>query len=302
MLQNNKNQCQYTVEELQSLVNKVCFSKQISQYHFKFGPKKYTQHQFVGLLILYARSGKSLRNFVQNLYESKWPEWLKLKDIPSKSSIHRHFERIGLTIIRTLNLVIVKAKESLHYAIDSTGIDSYHASKHYEKRIGRKHKPYLKLSIIGQTQKPFLVEDFGITDKHCHDTKHIRPIIKRFKRKNKIIFADKGYDDEKLHKNTEENDNYLYCPLREMSKNPKGFLRRKINKIFEKEIYNERNKIETIMFLIKNNGVVIRSKKRNNKIKELAWKILSYNIERLAKVLQILWIFKPLGTKPKLFK
>ncbi|MFP4403922.1 MAG: transposase, partial [Candidatus Woesearchaeota archaeon] len=193
------------------------------------------------------------------------------------------FERIGLTIIRALNLVIVKTKESLHYAIDS-----YHAPKHYEKRIDRKHKLYLKLSITGQTQKPFLIEDFAITDKHCHDTKHIRPIIKRFKRINKIIFADKGYD-EKLHLNVKENGNYLHCPLREMSKNPKGFLRRKTNKIFKTEIYNERNKIET-MFLIKNTGIVIRSKKRNNKIKELAWKILSYNIERLTKFLQKLWL------------
>ncbi len=286
---NNKNQCQYTIDKLKSLVKKVCFRKQISQYHFRFGPKKYTQHQFVGLLILYAKSGKSLRKFVESLYESKWPELLKLKEIPSKSSIHRHFERIGLTIIRSLNKMVVKTTESLHYAIDSTGIDSNYASKHYEKRIGRTHRPYIKLSIIGQTTKPFIVEDFEITDKHCNDAKHIKPILKRFNRKNKIIFADKGYDAENLHQIVNNSNNYLYSPIRDFKvKKPKGIFRRKMDKIFEKDIYHERNKIETIMFLIKHHGIVIRAKKRSNKIKELAWKILSYNILRIAKAINLI--------------
>ena len=283
MTKQNKSTIQYTIDELQSLVKKVCYQKQISKYHFKFGPRIYTQHQFVALLILYAKSGKSLRKFVQHLYESKWPEWLKLKEIPSKSSIHRHFERIGLTIIRTLNLVITKITETLHYAIDATGIDSYHASKHYEKRIGRTHKPYLKLTIIGQTTKPFLIEDFNITDKHCNDMKHAKPLLKRFKRKNKIVFADKGYDSELLHELTHSSKNFLYCPIRDFKvKRPKGKFRRKIDEIFNEDIYHERNKIETIMFLIKHKGITIRAKKRLNKIKELAWKLLSYNIERMA--------------------
>ncbi len=64
-----------------------------------------------------------------------------------------------------------------------------------------------------------------------------------------------------------------------------------MQKTFEKEIYHERNKIETIMFLIKHKGVIIKAKKRINKIKELAWKILSYNIERMAQAIKI-WFFR----------
>ena len=287
MEKHNKLQCQYTIKELQQLVIKVCHQQQISQYHFKYGPRTYTQHQFVALLILFAKSGKSLRKFIQCLYESKWPEWLKLREIPSKSSIHNHFQRIGLTIIRTLNLVITKTSEAINYAIDSTGIDSYHASKHYEKRINRTRRPYLKLSLIGQTKEPFLIEDFEITDKHVHDVEHAKRLSKRFRRKRKLIFADKAYDCEELHQINEENDNFLYCPLRDFGKKfPKGRLRRQVAKIFEEDIYHERNKVETIMFLLKHKGLVIRSKKRINKIKELAWKILAYNMERLAKSLQ----------------
>ena len=284
------NQNQYTVIELQKLVHKVCYQRQISQYHFRFGPKKYTQHQFVALLILYAKSNMSLRDFVKSLYESKWPEWLKLKEIPSKSSIHRHFERIGLKIIRALNLVVTKLKESIHYAIDSTGIDSYQASRHYEKRINRIRRPYLKLSLIGQTQKPFLIEDFAITDKHCNDFKHGKPLVKRFHRKNKLIFADKAYDGEEMHEFAEKSGNFMYCPLKDHGvKRTKGIRRRKMLKSFDEDIYHERNKVETIMFLLKHKGLVIRSKKKLNQIKELAWKIISYNIQRLAKSFQRLW-------------
>ncbi|MBI3033508.1 hypothetical protein HYY69_08600, partial [Candidatus Woesearchaeota archaeon] len=64
MMKHNNSTIQYTVEQVQCLVKKVCYEKQISQYHFKYGPKTYTQHQFVALLILYAKSGKSLRDFI----------------------------------------------------------------------------------------------------------------------------------------------------------------------------------------------------------------------------------------------
>jgi len=291
MTKHNNSTIQYTIEQVQQLVKKVCYQKQISQYHFKFGPKIYTQHQFVALLILYSKSGLSLRDFIKYLYESKWPEWLKLKEIPSKSSIHRHFERIGLKIIRALNITIVRMKKTVHYAIDSTGIDASYASKHYEKRIGRTHVPYIKLSLIGQTQEPFLVEDFNITTKHCNDAKHWKPLLKRFNYKNKIIFADKAGDGENLHELVNLKGCMLYAPVRNFKvKKPKGYFRRKLNEIFDEYIYHERNKIETIMFLIKHKGLIIRSKKRINKIKELAWKILAYNIQRLANSL-FFWIY-----------
>ena len=288
MIKQNKSNCQYTITELQQLVKKVCYHKQISQYHFKFGPKKYTQHQFIALLILYAKSRKSLRDFVQSLYESKWPEWLNLKEIPCKSSIHNHFQRIGLCIIRMLNFVVSRTIKTINYAIDSTGIDSRHASKHYEKRIGRTRSPFLKLSILAQSKKPYLIDDFAITDTHLHDVNHAKILSKRFNLKNKIIFADRAYDSEELMQITKQSGNKLYTQIRDFKvKSPKGRLRKTMLKEFNKDYYHSgRNPIEMIMFLLKGKGMIIRSKTKNNKIKELAWKILAYNIERLTKSLQ----------------
>ncbi len=291
MIKQNKNVIQYTVKEIKNLVKKVCHHRQISLYHFHYGPKKYTQHQFVALLILLARSGKSLRDFTHWLHESKWPEWLKLQEIPSKSSIHSHFQRIGLHIIRALNLIVARMKKTVNYAIDSTGIDARHASKHYVKRIGRTRSPFLKLSILAQSQNPFLIDDFAITDTHLHDVQHAKIMSKRFSLRNKVIFADRAYDCEELMQITKNSQNLLYCPIRDFKvKRPKGRLRRQIAQQFDEDYYHGgRNPIEMIMFLLKRKGLVIRARKRCNKIKALAWYIVAYNIERLSMSLQRLW-------------
>ena len=298
----NKNQIQYTTDELQQLVHKICHFRQISLYHFRYGPKKYTQHQFVALLILYAKSNLSLRRFIQSLYESKWPEWLELKEIPCKSSLHNHFNRIGLTLIRFLNKFALQKRRAKRLAVDSTGIDANHASKHYEKRIGRDHRNYLKLSILGQVEKPHLIEDFACEPSHISDVRQAKPIANRLG-KNKIVFADKAYDAEWLMELLEKKGSELYCPIRKSSRNrPKGRLRRKLFDNFDKKFYNKgRNPIELMMFLLKHQGLVIRSKKVCNQIKEMAWKILAYNIDRMARVLQLLLRVIRLWTAPMLW-
>ena len=297
----SKKENQYTVDRLQQLVHKICHFRQISLYHFKYGPKKYTQHQFVALLVLYAKSNMSLRRFIQHLYESKWPEWLKLKEIPCKSSIHNHFDRIGLTLVRFMNKFALRKRRAKRLAVDSTGIDANHSSKHYEKRIGRDHRNYLKLSILGQVEKPYLIEDFTCEPSHISDVRQAKPLIRRIS-KNKIVFADKAYDCNWLMELAEEKGSELYCPIRKSSRNrPKGRLRRKLFDNFDKKFYNKgRNPIELMMFLLKHQGLIIRSKKVSNQIKEMAWKILAYNIERMARVLQLLLRVIRLWTAPSL--
>ena len=295
----NKKQNQYTIDRLQQLVHKICHFRQISLYHFKYGPKKYTQHQFVALLVLYAKSNMSLRRFIQSLYESKWPEWLKLKEIPCKSSIHNHFNRIGLTLIRLMNKFALKKRRAKRLAIDSTGIDANHSSKHYEKRIGRDHRNYLKLSILGQVENPYLIEDFVCEPSHISDVRQAKPIVRRIG-KNKIVFADKAYDCNWLMELAEEKGSELYCPIKKSSRNrPKGRLRRKIFDKFNKDFYHKgRNPIELMMFLLKHQGLVVRSKKVSNQIKEMAWKILAYNIDRISRVIQLLMRVIRLWTAP----
>jgi len=289
MIKHNKNGLQYTVDTIQKLVNKICHVRQISLYHHNFGPRKYTQHQFVALLILYARSNKSLREFTKSLYESKWPIWLNLPDIPCKSSIHNHFQRIGLTIVRLLNRFVVSKQKITTMAIDSTGLDANRASKHYEKRILRDYAPYLKLSILAQNTQPYLIHDYVCGMSRIADVRQAKPLIRRLSR-GKIVFADKAYDSNYMMEMCHEKGSMLYCPIRNMThQRVRGRFRRDLKKNFDKDFYHKgRNPIEMIMFLLKNTGLVIRAKKLKNRIKEVAWKILAFNIARLAMTV---WVY-----------
>jgi hypothetical protein len=283
-------QSEQAIEKLSSLVQKLIHSAQLVRFAHKFGPKHYTQHQMVGLLILKARSGLSYREFVTWLFESKWPEWLNLPSIPSKTTLHKYFSRIGLRLIRFLNRLALQTQQVFRLAIDSTGIDLSGASKHYEKRIFRERSPHLKLSILADVDSKTIF-DWISEQKHVHDIIHAKRMLKRIKLKDLDIFADKAYDGEELMQIADEKSNRIYCPIRDFgNKRPKsGRLRKKLHKVFDKKYYNKgRNPVECIMYLIKLDRIKIRSKKKLNKNKEIGWNILAYNLKRLAKAIRLL--------------
>jgi hypothetical protein len=107
----------------------------------------------------------------------------------------------------------------------------------------------------------------------------------------KFIFVDKAYDSEKLYKINLENNNLLYTDIRIMTtKKPNRFYFRKQKKSFDKSLYNlGRNPVEMIIFLLKNIGFTVRARKIRNKIKQVAWKILGYNIEQLARAIKLFY-------------
>jgi len=288
---------QYTVEMLRKLVIKVCHSAQLSLYHNKRGSKKYNQHQLVALLILKARTGLSLRRFVEWLYETKWPEWLKLKDIPSHMTIFRALARLGMKILRRINLAILKLGKIVKIlAIDATGIDSIHRSRHYESKINER-TPYLKLNALINT-KDLLVHDFTIRAKPRHDSVGATKMLQRMKHKNILIIGDKGYDSENLCRIAAKNKNRFYAPLRKRErKRIKGYYRRQNNQgLLE---YHQRSLSETCFSIIKRcYQSNVRSKKTSMKKRELTWKIITYNIERIIKISKIfLWLLKKRATR-----
>ena len=278
-------QAKQSVDNLHSLVNKVIHQLQLVAFRNKLGRRQYTQHQMIALLILKAKSGKSLRDFVTWLFESKWPEWLSLTEIPSKTTLYRYFSRFGMKVIRILNRFALHAQQVVKLAIDLSG-----ASKHYEKRIFREKIPHLKLSLLADSDSK-LIHDWISEERHVHDVQHAKRLVKRTSLRKVDIFADKAYDCEELMQLAAAKHNRLYCAIRNFgNKRPKsGRLRKKLHKIFDKKYYNTgRNPVECIMFLFKNDRIKIRSKKKLNKYKELGWHILAYNLKKLARALWFL--------------
>lgn len=277
------------IEKLEELVNKVLHKSQLVLHPNKFGPKLYTQHQMVALLILKHRSRLSYRDFVQFLHESRWPEWLRLREIPCKSTLHNYFLRIGLKVIRALNRIAVAMKEAVRLAIDATGIETNVASKHYEKRIKRKKIPYLKLSVLIDVDN-LLIHDWISEERHVHDVIHAERIFKRSKLRGLFVYADKGYDSNKLMELCYDKKSLLYCPIRKFKvPYPRGLFRQEQYERFDKDTYHSgRNPVECIMSLLKHNKLVIRAKKLRYKYREMAWNILAYNLERRAKAIRLL--------------
>lgn len=117
--------------------------------HFnKTGNKEFTNYQRISIIILFQRSKKSLRDFIDGYFkESKWISWLGLKKIPTKSTLHRWIEMFNMKIIRKFCKLLTPKKVELA-AIDGTGFDSWQRSRHYEKRINETHMPYAKANLF----------------------------------------------------------------------------------------------------------------------------------------------------------
>ena len=262
--------------------------------HFnKTGNKEFTNYQRISLIILFRRSGKSLRQFIDdNLSESKWISWLGLKKIPKKSTLHDWLELFSMKTIRQLLKLLIPKKVKLT-AIDSTGIDSFRRSKHYEKRceeIGDlPHMTYAKTSLFVDVESKIIL-DWDLVMSREHDVKIAERIFKRNTLKNIFGLGDKGYDSEPLHEIARKNGIDFFAPVRKMNKKafkkqrPKGFYRRKCK---ENPPANKgmRSIVENVNYVLKETQIAsLRSKKHFMRERELGWHLIFYNIKKTIKL------------------
>jgi len=266
---------------LQRQIIKVFHASKQRLHDNHFGSKKYSNYQRLGLIVLFQRSRKALRDFVSELKESKWVNWLGLKEIPSYRTLHHWLTKWSVTWVRNVLRTTVADKQPSLMAIDATGFDSWQRSRHYEKRIGASPMPYAKADILVDTEEK-LIYDFVLRMKPRHDTLGASTILKRCKHKNFLLLADKGYDSEPLHELVIASGNTLYAPVRKSARTrPRGRHRRRC--ACGHKHYHQRNIVESINFSLKSRFRSLRSKKHHMKKREFGWKLLTYNLERLSK-------------------
>jgi len=263
--------------------------------HFnKTGNKEFTNYQRISIIILFQRSKKSLRQFIdENLSESKWISWLGLKKVPTKSTLHRWIEIFNMKILRKICKNLIPEKVELT-AIDSTGIDAWQRSRHYEKRceeFKKKKLPpmnYAKTSLFVDVKSKIIL-DWDLVMSHEHDVKIAERIFKRNTIRGIRGLGDKGYDSEPLHEIARTKGIELFAPPREMDKRafknqrPKGFYRRQC-KENPPEDKGMRSIVENVNFVLKGTQITsLRSKKHFMRERELGWHIILYNIKRKLK-------------------
>ena len=283
---------QYEVE-LHHQILKVCHKIELNLHDNFKGPKIYTNYQRVALIVLFTRSRKALRDFCKELSESKWPRWLGLKELPTKSTLHRWLLQFDLNWLRQLLSFLVYDQQPKIMAVDATGIDSVQRSRHYEKRIKQCgvhnfHTPYAKADILVDT-KTKLVFDFVLRTKPRHDVLGAETIFKRLKHVPDVILGDKGYDSENLHEILFQKKVLFHAPVRDFKvKKPRGKHRRKC--VLKNPCYNQRNIVESTIRSLKIRLKSLRSKLHFMKKRELGWHIITYNLEKLTQQTKAYWI------------
>ena len=127
-----------------------------------------------------------------------------------------------------------------------------------------------------------------------HDNIEFKPLIRKTRKRVDIILvtADKGYDDESNHRLVHSMNAACIIPVREFkhSRIRTGYYRRKIAKNFNKKLYGERNKSETVFFVIKKKfGEELSSRSTLLKKKEIKMKNVVYNLYRKVKLDNSFW-------------
>ena len=269
----------------------LCNEMELTLHDNYFGSKVYTNYQRVALIILYLRSGKSLRDFTSRLFESKWPHWLHLRQIVTKSTLQRWIKKFNLKFIRKLLSKISSKQSPSILAIDATGFQSWIRSDHYMKRLKdfgiiKDRKPHCKVDILVDVDSK-IIHDFNIRVKPKHDIIGATSILKRLKHKKVLILGDRGYDSEPLHRLVIKQGSKLFVPIRDFKvKSPKGRNRKRCAiRIPE---YGKRSIVENVIFCMKRKFRCLRSKHHYMKKREFGWMVITYNLEKLVK--PIFWI------------
>jgi hypothetical protein len=288
---------QYETKLHEHLLN-VFHSVESRRFANRLGPKIFGLYQRFALVVLYKRSGHSLRRFVQELPESRWVSWLQLREIPCKSTIHSWVKQYSVTALRAFLLQQVEQPDLM--AIDATGIDSWQRSRHYERRIGEAPMPYAKIDFLVDTESKIIL-DHVLRIKPRHDVLGAASIFKRCRLRGKVV-ADKGYDSEPLHKLARKKGLELYAPVRRSPRlRPRGRYRRKCAAEPDPD-YSRRNCVESAIHSFKSRFPSLRSRLHYMKKRELALAVLVYNMEieavrgnrrmtiRLSIVIQLLLI------------
>jgi len=66
--------------KLEEEIINLFHSSGLPMYFNKTGNKEFTNYQRVSVIINFYKSGKSLRDFVLDFQDTKWPSWLGLKN------------------------------------------------------------------------------------------------------------------------------------------------------------------------------------------------------------------------------
>jgi hypothetical protein len=254
------------------LINKI------PKFSSKFSNKIYDNHQKMIILIFRQKMRMTYRGIIKFFrFSGLARALLKLRKVPDHSTLVKFHKRIKATIIDSL-LCKKKVKTS---AIDASGFETSYMSYHYanvwNRQDKRKYRRYLKISIAIDTGSQYILSQ-KIRIGPRNDNIDFESVMKNIS--CKYVVADKGYDSKSNRYFVLRNMNaYPHIPYRKIS--GRNYERSGVKLKFDKKIYHQRSKVETVFSVIKRKyGSWILSKSFETQKKELLIRLIAYNIDR----------------------
>ena len=257
--------------------------------HEKSG-HKYTLHQFFAILVLKEFEKTDYRGIV-----IKVAEWAELKKIlglehsvPTHNAVWYAEQRIFKTahVSRLLDETVRMGHPTGQSAsVDSTGLDSSHASRYYVKRRGQEmtYKTYQKLSaVVDNDTHLFLcaVIDEGPTVDQVEFTDAVTRAHRRCRFRQ--LLADRGYDSEANHRLIREDlkaDSVIKVRRQKDHRPPQASYRREMHEHFPLEAYGQRWQIESTFSQFKRTlRSSLNSRSDERRRQETAVRVVAFNI------------------------
>ena len=246
--------------------------------------------------------GKSYRMFAEWLFEAYYLRiFLQLSHIPHYTTLQKFSSRINGTLLEKIIssfILLLTNIRKIFTGIDSTGFKITHASQYYTERTGLRRK-YVKLSLGADVLQQIICTIKIRRAPTRHDNIDFRPIITRTSGilPLSVVTGDKGYDSEDNHVLVREElyafsvipARYEHVPIWRTH----GKYRKQMKRGYSKLLYNQRNKDETIISVIKRLfGEHITSRLVRTQNRELSFRCIAYNTHRLTNLTIITWFLQ----------
>lgn len=228
--------------------------------------------------------------------------FLKISRIPHFTTLQKFTDRIAGTVLQRMITSFIALPQvnvnHIFFGIDSSGFKSTHSSQYYTERARlRKKKKWIKLSVGADVLKQIICTIKIRRAPTRHDNVDFKSIITRTSeiKPLSIAVADKGYDSEENHVLVREGlQAYSIIPPRNMHVpiwRTHGTYRKQMKRGYIKLLYNQRNKDETIMSVIKRLfGEYVTSRLVKTQNRELSFRCIAYNMHRLTNLVIIVMI------------
>ena len=250
----------------------------IPKFNSKFSNRIYDNHQKMIILIFKQKMKMTYRGIVKFFrFSGLARALLKLKKVPDHSTLVKFHKRI-----KTNDLDSLLCKKAVRTsAIDGSGFETSHMSYYYanawNSQDRRKHRRYLKISIAICTDSQYILSQkirLGPRNDHIDFERVMKNI------RCKYVVADKGYDSRSnRYFVLRKMKAYPHIPYRKTS--GINYEKAGIPLKFDKRIYHQRSKVETVFSVIKRKyGSFVLSKSFETQKKELLTRLIAYNIDR----------------------